>query len=89
MLRKLSKDLDVYDNAYTEAMVRIEGQTPNSILRAKQVLSWITYAKRPLSVAEIRHALVIESGQFELDEGNMPEIDDMISLCAGLATVDE
>jgi hypothetical protein len=70
-------------------MDRIEGQTKNSRELAKQVLSWITYARRPLTTLELRYALAVEVDESELDEENLPEIENVISVCAGLVTVDE
>lgn len=48
-----------------------------------------TCAKRPLTTLELQHALAVEVGESELDEENFPEIEDMVSVCAGLVTVDE
>ena len=70
-------------------MERIQGQVADSQELAKQVLSWIACAKRPLTTLELRHALAVEIGEPELDEENLPEIEDMVSVCAGLVTVDE
>ena len=80
---------EAYDYAYKEAMERIECQVADSQELAKQVLSWIICAKRPLTTLELRHALAVEIGESELDEENLPEIEDMVSVCAGLAIVDE
>jgi hypothetical protein len=88
-LERLPKGSEAYDQAYCEAMERIEGQVADSQELAKQVLSWITCAKRPLTTSELRHALAVEKGESELDEENLPEIEDMVSVCAGLVTVDE
>ena len=70
-------------------MERIEGQISDQEELAKQVLSWITCARRPLTTLELQHALAIEVGETEFDEDNIPQIEDMISVCAGLVTVDE
>ena len=70
-------------------MERIERQNGDSPELAKQVLSWITCAKRSLTTLELRHALAVEMGESELDETNLPGIEDMVSVCAGLVTVDE
>lgn len=70
-------------------MVRIEGQLLDQKVLAQQVLSWITCAKRPLTMSELQHALAIELGDSSLDEDNLPQIEDMVSVCAGLVTVDE
>jgi hypothetical protein len=88
-LERLPKGLDALDSAYKEAMERIEGQVADSQELAKQVLSWIVCAKTPLTTLELRHALAVEVGDPELDEENLPEVEDMVSVCAGLVTVDE
>jgi hypothetical protein len=54
-----------------------------------QVLLWITCAKRRLTTFEIQHALAVEVGHSELHEDNLPQVEDIISVCAGLVTVDE
>jgi len=77
------------DHAYKQAMERIEGQEQGFEKLAKKVLSWITCAKRPLTTLELQHALAVEIGEPELDNENLPEIEDMLSVCAGLVIVDE
>jgi hypothetical protein len=57
-------------------------------LLAKQALSWITYAQRPLTIQELCHALAIEPGERVLDPDAVCDIDDVLSACAGLVTVD-
>jgi hypothetical protein len=70
-------------------MDRIEGQCAEQEELAKQVLLWVTCAKRPLTTSELRYALAVEVSEPELDEENLPDIEDMVSVCAGLITVDE
>jgi ankyrin repeat protein len=88
-LKNLVKGSAAYDYAYNDAMERINGQIKDQEELAKQVLSWITYAKRPLATIELQHALSVEVSESQLDEANIPEIEDMISVCAGLVTIDE
>jgi hypothetical protein len=88
-LKTLPIGSEGYDDAYKEAMERIEGQIKNSRELAKQVLSWITCAKRPLTTSELRHALAVEVGESKLDEENLPEIEDVLSEYAGLVTINE
>jgi hypothetical protein len=38
---------------------------------------------------ELRHALGVEINEPELDSENLPEIEDMVSVCTALVTVDE
>ncbi|KAF2468410.1 uncharacterized protein BDR25DRAFT_265562, partial [Lindgomyces ingoldianus] len=88
-LQNLPKGSGALDCAYQEAMERVESQKPGFHKLAKQVLSWITCAKRPLTTLEVQHALAVEIGASELDEENLPEIEEMVSVCAGLVTVNE
>ncbi|QGA20934.1 hypothetical protein EYB26_008644 [Talaromyces marneffei] len=77
------------DHAYEQAMERINTQAVEFRELARQVLSWITFARRPLRTSELQHALAIEDGGREVDKENIPEIEDMVSVCAGLVVVDE
>ena len=70
-------------------MKRIAGHDADSEELAKQVLSWITCSKRPLSTSELQYALAVEVDKVELDRENLPQLEDMVSVCAGLVTVDE
>ena len=81
--------LEVLSRAYAQAMERINGQRLGLRELARQVLLWITCARRPLTTLELQHALAVEVGESALDEDNQPQIEDMVSVCAGLVTVDE
>src|SRR2546423_6543786 len=70
-------------------MERIEGQNTGFRELAKRVLSWITCARRPLTTSELRHALAVEIDESELHEDNFEETEDMVSVCAGLVTVNK
>ncbi|KAF5539155.1 ankyrin protein [Fusarium phyllophilum] len=78
-----------YDIAYKKAMERIAGQDQDSKELATQVLSWITCARRVLKPSELQHALAVEENDVELNEENIPQVDDMVSVCSGLVTVDD
>jgi hypothetical protein len=73
---------------YDGAMERINGQMPGHQELAKHVLSWIACAKRPLTTAELQHAWAVRDSGDELDKDSLPEVEDMVSVCAGLVTVD-
>ncbi|KAF4419546.1 Alpha-latrocrustotoxin-Lt1a [Colletotrichum fructicola] len=88
-LRKLATGSSAYDSAYEEAMERIEGQLDEQKTLAKDALSWIVCARRPLETLELQHALAVERGTTELDEDNITELEDIVSVCAGLVTIDE
>jgi ankyrin repeat protein len=80
---------EVLDKAYHQAMDRITGQKPGFRNLALKALCWITCAARPLAPAELQHALAVEAGDSELDEDNIPRLERMVSICAGLVTIDE
>ena len=70
-------------------MERIEAQHVHSRELAEHVLLWIICAKRHLITSELRQALAVEVGEPELNKENLPHIKDIVSVCAGLVTVDE
>ncbi|KAK0730870.1 hypothetical protein B0H67DRAFT_563153 [Lasiosphaeris hirsuta] len=83
------QNLELLASAYDQTMERIHRQGPGWQKLATKVLAWITCAKRPLTGLELQHALGVETGRLELDRDNLPQIEDMVSVCAGLVTVDE
>ena len=80
---------EVLDRAYREAMERINRQKLGYRRLAEKVLSWITRAKRALTTLELQQALAVAVGDSKLDEDNLERIERMVSVCAGLVTVDE
>ncbi|CAI7580523.1 unnamed protein product [Penicillium viridicatum] len=76
------------DNAYEQAMERIQGQVPEHRKLATQVLSWISCARRRLTLAELQHALGVEENTSELDEDAIPNLGLIVSTCTGLVVVD-
>lgn len=78
----------VLAHAYEQAMLRINGQQAGFKDLAHKVLLWIVCAERELTATELQDALAVEIGELELDEENLPSIRDMVSVCAGLVTVD-
>ncbi|KAJ7443994.1 ankyrin repeat domain-containing protein [Mycena latifolia] len=85
-LQHLPKDLS---HTYDEAINRIKNQNEEDRQLAIQALTWVAYAKRPLSVAELREALAIEPDATTLDVDNLLDINIVLSVCAGLIIVDE
>ncbi|KAK6527593.1 hypothetical protein TWF694_004577 [Orbilia ellipsospora] len=88
VLDKLPSGSEAYSETYSAAMARIEGQLEAKDL-AKRVLLWIACAKRRLTTTELQHALAVEVGEKELDEENIINIQDLVSICAGLVIVDK
>src|SRR5436305_1122594 len=88
-LKHLPRGIRGLDAMYEQAMERINNQIEGSRALANKVLSWVTYAKRPLTSIELQHALAVRNGAVYLNEKFVPEIEDLVSDCAGLVTVDE
>jgi Ankyrin repeats (3 copies) len=88
-LERLPKGEEAYRQAYDEVMEkRIKGQKPGFANLALRAISWITFSKRPLSTSELQHALAVTEGTSTLDLRNLRQIGLIISVCAGLVTVD-
>ncbi|KAI1876773.1 uncharacterized protein JN550_000845 [Neoarthrinium moseri] len=88
-LASLTGGDDAYTKAYSNTMDRIRGQLKEQEELAIQALMWVVHAKRPLTTVELRHALGAEIGETEFFEDNVPDLQDTISVCCGLLTVDE
>lgn len=88
-LQDLPKGSGALKIAYAEALERIRGQKSGFRDLAEAVLSWIVCAQRQLTILELQCALAVEDGASEVAEDNFPEADDMVSVCAGMVTVDE
>ncbi|KAL5377140.1 hypothetical protein DPSP01_009953 [Paraphaeosphaeria sporulosa] len=88
-LANLSKGSAALDDAYKDALERIKAQLDGHYELAKKVLSWITNARRPLTTTELCCALAVEPDEAELDLDNLPHVEDLLSVCAGLVIVDK
>ncbi|KAL8893509.1 MAG: hypothetical protein Q9192_005193 [Flavoplaca navasiana] len=88
-LVSLTKGAAALDAAYREALQRIEGQLDNDRKLAKRILLWITFAKRPLTTAELCCVLAVEPDIVEIDPEKVYNSEDLVSVCAGLVVVDQ
>ncbi|KAI9777066.1 MAG: hypothetical protein M1839_009117 [Geoglossum umbratile] len=77
------------DDTYDAVIQRICSQHKDDAHLAKQVLSWVCYTFRPLTVQEIQQALAVEPGEAELDKEAVPDEDILISVCAGIVAIDQ
>jgi len=85
-LETLPKEID---GTYDEAMDRIGRQNKDDRELARQVLSWISFARRLLSVNELQHALAAMPGMTEMDYDNIIDGDILTSVCAGLVIIED
>ena len=87
-LECLPKGNEALSGAYHQVMKRIQAQKQGYKGLAQKALGWITYAKRPLSLDEMRYALAIQPGASEFDIENLCDLDEIISACGGLVVVE-
>ena len=80
------------DEIYNAALERIQNQHKDRSELAMRMLSWITYALRPLKVGEIQHAMAVmdlEPDETCLDEEDLPSEALLITVCGGILTIDQ
>ena len=70
-------------------MSRIAAQGPVHYDLALKILAWSTFASRALSLKELQHALATDTQTGEFDEEMILEGSSMVSLCAGLITIEK
>ncbi len=87
-VQNLPKGIRQLNDAYNGTNARIERQDPARVELAKTMFCWITHARRPLSAVELQEALAVKDNDEELDEENKVIIDEVVTLCEGLVTVD-
>jgi ankyrin repeat protein len=73
--------------AYDATVQRILLQGEARSRRAFEVMKWVLFAKRPLSSAEIEHAVSIEIGSEDIDLDDIVPAPTLASLCAGLIVI--
>jgi ankyrin repeat protein len=77
------------EETYDLVMQRISDQNEDDANLARRLLSWLTYSVRSLTVVELQHALAIEPGQDHLDSDSLIDEEIMLSVCAGIVTVED
>ncbi|KGO66230.1 Nucleoside phosphorylase [Penicillium italicum] len=91
-LLRLGKGVEGLDRTYEQVMERIKGQGPENWDLAKRVMAWIIYSERPLLTEELQHVLAVRPetpATRKLDTSFLPSVRVLLSLCAGLVTIEE
>lgn len=84
-LRNFSTNLD---HVFKENIGRILREPRNRRHVAIQSLMWITHARRPLDVHELRHALATRLEDTDLDGDNLLPARSIVDCCSGLVVLD-
>src|SRR5271170_5570231 len=77
------------DDAFRRILERVESQDPMSATTALRTLTWVYYARRPLTIAELGEALVVEEGDPNRREDAIIESISIIDCCLSLITHDQ
>ena len=70
-------------DTYGEMMKRINDQDEQKAEIAFKTIAWIAFAKRPLKVKEIQHALAVRPGDKSFDSSGITDEDLIIQCCGG------
>lgn len=74
--------------AYGITIARIRSQLPGFRFLAERVLTLLTCAERLLTTLELQDALAVTGGEPRLDKTKREHMSIIVSVCAGLVTVD-
>lgn len=85
----MQKGPEALEDAYRDALERIDSQLESHRSLARRALSWVMYTRRPLTTEELRHALATELGDSSFDHDNLDDLGEIISVCAGLLTAEQ
>lgn len=85
-LRNLSASLG---EAFEDTIQRIDAEASSRRQVAMRCLMWVSRARRPLSVNELRQALATEVGATQFDEDNLLQSKYIIDCCFGLIVTED
>ena len=77
------------NETFGDAIDRIKGQSQEYWQLARQVISWIFYAKKPLKISELQEMLAIEPEDTKFDPSGLHESNLILEVCCGLVSIDE
>lgn len=77
------------DTTYDQIFKRINNQGEEDEELARSVLSWLTFARRPLTFTMLQQALAINPGDPSFNEDAIIHEESLLSVCAGLVIIDK
>ncbi|PPQ70904.1 hypothetical protein CVT26_014223 [Gymnopilus dilepis] len=76
-------------DTYKVTLERIRSQAEADATVAVRALLWLTYALRPLRIAELQHAIAIAPGRHGFNEDDTTPAELVVAFCFGLVAVDQ
>ncbi|KAL1877363.1 hypothetical protein VTK73DRAFT_8658 [Phialemonium thermophilum] len=88
-LHQLPKSVTTAFKASVEQIKRMAGvrNKRSGYLLARHVLTWVTHARRPLTVDQLRHSYAVQVDDTYFSADCLPDELDLLSVCAGLVVV--
>lgn len=77
------------DQIYEQAMERLQNQDSETVSLANRTLKCVIGAVRFLHIRELQHALAVREGDYDIDDEALTAPNHLLSICAGLLTIDE
>ena len=75
-------------STYNHILQRIDDQGEEDAALAREVLSWLTYARQPLTAEMLQQALAIRPQDTDFDEDALIHEETLLDVCAGLVVID-
>ncbi|KAI1357525.1 ankyrin repeat-containing domain protein [Xylaria arbuscula] len=88
ILEKLGRLPTTLGDSYDRTLERVEGQDFERRNLAYHVFQWLTYAKRIMTIMELKHAISVKEGDSNINEDAMPPVEIITQVCMGLVIVD-
>ncbi|THY00537.1 hypothetical protein D6D03_06447 [Aureobasidium pullulans] len=87
----IDRSSDSYKTVYEQTLRRVTSDDNPMSKRnlALTVLCYLFFAKRPLRIEELSHALAVRQGSVYFDETHIPDVAVIIRSCAGLIVLDD
>ena len=87
--RALQSLPDKLNETFGDAIDRIKSQSQEYWQLARQIISWIFYAQRPLKISELREMLAVEPKDTHFHPSGFHEEDLILEVCCGLVSIEE
>ncbi|KAK0216574.1 hypothetical protein EDD85DRAFT_436563 [Armillaria nabsnona] len=88
LIGELNESPGTIQATYKHFLERVERKPEGRRNLAYRIFCWVAFAKRPLTILELQHALAMRSGTTELNTNRILNLDIISRACIGLVVVD-
>jgi ankyrin repeat protein len=86
-LNRLPRGLE---KTYDVSVSRITAQSNlENVALARTALMWLTFTREPLQTMALQHALTVKDDTLDIGEGDLPNVQMLVSLCMGLVAIEQ